>query len=36
VCPIQAAAMAASAMAKYHDRENITAAGMDCLLKHLK
>ena len=33
MCPIQAAAMAASAMAKYHDRENITAAGMDCLLK---
>jgi len=36
LCPVSAAAMAAGALAKYHERENITAAGMDCLLGNMK
>lgn len=36
LCPSQAAPMAAGAVAKYHERENITAAGMDCLLNSIK
>lgn len=31
LCPVSAAAMAAEAVAKYHKRENISPAGMDCL-----
>jgi aminomethyltransferase len=31
LCPVSAAAMAAGAVAKYHKRENISPAGMDCL-----
>lgn len=36
LCPASAAPMAAGAVAKYHERENITAAGMDCLLNSMK
>ncbi len=32
ICPASAAPMAAGAVAKYHERENITPAGMDCLV----
>ena len=32
ICPASAAPLAAGAVAKYHARENITPAGMDCLL----
>ncbi len=32
ICPASAAPMAAGAVAKYHARENITPAGMDCLV----
>jgi glycine cleavage system aminomethyltransferase T len=32
ICPASAAPLAAGAVAKYHERENITPAGMDCLL----
>lgn len=32
ICPAAAAPMAAGAVAKYHERENITPAGMDCLV----
>ncbi len=32
ICPASAAPMAAGAVAKYHARQNITPAGMDCLL----
>jgi len=31
LCPVSAAAMAAGAVAKYHKRENISPAGMECL-----
>ncbi len=32
ICPAAAAPLAAGAVAKYHTRENITPAGMDCLV----
>jgi len=32
ICPASAAPLAAGAVAKYHERENITPAGMDCLV----
>jgi len=32
ICPASAAPMAAGAVAKYHERQNITPAGMDCLI----
>lgn len=32
ICPASAAPLAAGAVAKYHERENIIPAGMDCLL----
>lgn len=35
LCPASAAPMAAGAISKYNQRENITAAGMDCLLKSM-
>jgi glycine cleavage system aminomethyltransferase T len=36
ICPASAAAMAAGAVAKYQQRENIVPAGMDCLLAALR
>ncbi len=35
ICPASAAPMAAGAVAKYHARQNITPAGMDCLVDAL-
>ncbi len=32
ICPASAAPLAAGAVAKYHKRQNITPAGMDCLV----
>ena len=35
LCPKSAASMAAAAMARYHEKQNITPAGMDCLSRAL-
>lgn len=36
ICPAAAAPMAAAAIAKYQQRENIVPAGMDCLLQAIR
>ncbi len=36
ICPTSAAALAAGAIAKYHKQQNITPAGMDCLMRAIE
>jgi aminomethyltransferase len=36
ICPSSAAGLAAGAVAKYHKQQNITPAGMDCLMRAIE
>jgi glycine cleavage system aminomethyltransferase T len=36
ICPTSAAGLAAGAIAKYHKQQNITPAGMDCLMRAIE